>query len=162
MARWTASAKWAAGPALDGQRVMPLALRLSEGLGVSAGAFKGLNYALPGASDERVFCVFTLRKFVNDASPEGLSRVVDVDLTDFPVARQVDENMQGQYSPNTYAPVLPYNEELIHPVAAGADLDFVVDERKAGKVSADQHDEWIVLNLRPVPIQLVTVLAVNV
>jgi len=36
MARWTASAKWAAGPALDGQRDMPLALRLSEGLGVSA------------------------------------------------------------------------------------------------------------------------------
>jgi len=35
MARWTASAKWAAGPALDGQRDMPLALRLSEGLGVA-------------------------------------------------------------------------------------------------------------------------------
>ena len=35
MARWTASAKWAAGPALDGQRDMPLALRLSEGLGIS-------------------------------------------------------------------------------------------------------------------------------
>ena len=33
MARWTASAKWAAGPALDGLRDMPLALRLSEGLG---------------------------------------------------------------------------------------------------------------------------------
>ena len=35
MARWTASAKWAAGPALDGWRDMPLALRLSEGLGVT-------------------------------------------------------------------------------------------------------------------------------
>jgi hypothetical protein len=35
MARWTASAKWAEGPALDGQRDMPLALRLSEGLGVN-------------------------------------------------------------------------------------------------------------------------------
>ena len=35
MARWTASAKWAAGPALDGQRDMPLALRLSEGLGLT-------------------------------------------------------------------------------------------------------------------------------
>ena len=33
MARWTASAKWAAGPALDGQRAMPLGLSLSEGLG---------------------------------------------------------------------------------------------------------------------------------
>jgi len=33
MARWTASAKWAVGPALDGQRGTPLALRLSEGLG---------------------------------------------------------------------------------------------------------------------------------
>jgi len=39
MARWTASAKWAAGPALDGQRDMPLALRLSEGLGLSARMF---------------------------------------------------------------------------------------------------------------------------
>ena len=36
MARWTASAKWAAGPALDGRRAMPLALRLSEGLGLAA------------------------------------------------------------------------------------------------------------------------------
>ena len=35
MAFWTASAKWAAGPALDGQYDMPLALRLSEGLGVT-------------------------------------------------------------------------------------------------------------------------------
>ena len=35
MARWTASAKWAEGPALDGQCDMPLALRLSEGLGLS-------------------------------------------------------------------------------------------------------------------------------
>jgi len=32
MARRTASAKWAEGPALDGRRDMPLALRLSEGL----------------------------------------------------------------------------------------------------------------------------------
>jgi len=37
MARWTASAKWAEGPALDGQRAMPLVLRLSEGLGVTLG-----------------------------------------------------------------------------------------------------------------------------
>jgi len=36
MARWTASAKWAEGPALDGQRDMPLALRLSEWLGLAA------------------------------------------------------------------------------------------------------------------------------
>ena len=35
MAQWTASAKWAAGPALDGQCAMPLALRLSEGLGLA-------------------------------------------------------------------------------------------------------------------------------
>ena len=42
MARWTASAKWAAGPALDGQRDMPLALRLSEGLGLTASVLKGL------------------------------------------------------------------------------------------------------------------------
>jgi len=38
MARWTASAKWAAGTALDGERDMPLALRLSEGLGVAGSA----------------------------------------------------------------------------------------------------------------------------
>ena len=36
MARWTASAKWAAGPALDGQRAVPLGLSLSEGLGITA------------------------------------------------------------------------------------------------------------------------------
>jgi len=45
MARWTASAKWAAGPALDGRRDMPLALRLSEGLGVSACKIGILNKA---------------------------------------------------------------------------------------------------------------------
>jgi len=33
VARWTASAKWAAGPALDGQRDTPLGLGLNEGLG---------------------------------------------------------------------------------------------------------------------------------
>jgi len=36
MARWIASAKWAEGRALDGQRAMPLALRLSEWLGLAA------------------------------------------------------------------------------------------------------------------------------
>jgi hypothetical protein len=35
MARWTASAKWGEALALDGQRDMPLALSLSEGLGIS-------------------------------------------------------------------------------------------------------------------------------
>ena len=35
MARWTGSAEWAVGPALDGQRDMPLVLRLSEGLGIA-------------------------------------------------------------------------------------------------------------------------------
>ena len=35
MARWTASAKWGEVPALDGQRNMPLALRLSEELGLN-------------------------------------------------------------------------------------------------------------------------------
>ena len=37
MARWTASAKWAAGPALDGQRDPPLGLGLNEGLGITVG-----------------------------------------------------------------------------------------------------------------------------
>ena len=36
MARWTASAKWAAGPALDGRRATLLGLGLNEGLGFSA------------------------------------------------------------------------------------------------------------------------------
>ena len=40
MARWTASAKWAEGPALDGQSDMPLALRLSEGLGGTLGRMR--------------------------------------------------------------------------------------------------------------------------
>ena len=33
MARWTASAKWAEGPALDGRRATLLGLGLNEGLG---------------------------------------------------------------------------------------------------------------------------------
>ncbi len=33
MARWTASAKWAEGPALDGRRATPLGLGFNEGLG---------------------------------------------------------------------------------------------------------------------------------
>ena len=37
MARWTASAKWAAGPALDGQCATLLGLALSEGLGFTGG-----------------------------------------------------------------------------------------------------------------------------
>ena len=36
MARWTASAKWAAGLALDGRRATLLGLGLNEGLGISA------------------------------------------------------------------------------------------------------------------------------
>ena len=35
MARWTASAKWAAGPALDGWRGTLLGLGLNEGLGLN-------------------------------------------------------------------------------------------------------------------------------
>ena len=38
MARWTASAKWAAGPALDGQSATLLGLALSEGLGLISAA----------------------------------------------------------------------------------------------------------------------------
>ena len=38
MACWTASAKWAAGPALDGQCGTPLAISLTEGLGSAAAA----------------------------------------------------------------------------------------------------------------------------
>ena len=55
MARWTASAKWAAGPALDGQRGLPLSLRLSEGLGRSVltdfAALRALELA-PEPGDE--------------------------------------------------------------------------------------------------------------
>jgi len=45
MARWTASAKWAVGPALDGHRDMPLALRLSEGLGLSRGSLRAPRFS---------------------------------------------------------------------------------------------------------------------
>ena len=55
MARWTASAKWAAGPALDGQRDMPLALRLSEGLG-HTGARQHMEYLKYTAEDRHVEC----------------------------------------------------------------------------------------------------------
>ena len=36
MAHWPASAKWAAGPALDGRRATLLGLGLNEGLGINA------------------------------------------------------------------------------------------------------------------------------
>ena len=46
MARWTASAKWAAGPALDGRRATLLGLGLNEGLGISArGMWKRADFA---------------------------------------------------------------------------------------------------------------------
>ena len=44
MARWAASAKWAAGPALDDRCAMPLALRLSEGLGSTRGTATMLEF----------------------------------------------------------------------------------------------------------------------
>ena len=53
MARWTASAKWAAGPALDGRRATLLVLGLNEGLGVTRAApnirdaFVGVRVQLP-------------------------------------------------------------------------------------------------------------------
>jgi hypothetical protein len=40
--RWTASAKWAEGPALDGRRATLLGLGLNEGLGL------GLLFAIGG------------------------------------------------------------------------------------------------------------------
>ena len=55
MARWTASAKWAEGPAPDGQCAMPLALSLSEVLGSTGWTLKarvgpwGRNDAMPFA-----------------------------------------------------------------------------------------------------------------
>ena len=55
MARWTASAKWAAGPALDDQRDMPLALRLSEGLGRAVEE----GHWLPTFSQVGGWCVLT-------------------------------------------------------------------------------------------------------
>ena len=66
MARWTASAQWAAGPALDGRRDMPLALRLSEGLGGTFGTISArvslstrllLTYRLARRSDVPDICV---------------------------------------------------------------------------------------------------------
>ena len=48
MTRWTASAKWAAGPALDGQCGAPFALSLSKVLG-SAAALLPAPYLAPQA-----------------------------------------------------------------------------------------------------------------
>ena len=59
MARWTASAKWAAGPALDGQRDMPLGLSLSEGLGRS-GIAEPLHDTFPPTLRDLHFGVATL------------------------------------------------------------------------------------------------------
>jgi hypothetical protein len=55
MARWTASAKWAAGAALDGQRDMPLELRLSEGLGPTCHAARNehIPYSLNALGEFR-------------------------------------------------------------------------------------------------------------
>ena len=53
MARWTASAKWAAGPALDGQRGTPLALSLTEGLGSAAALLPALYLAPQAVELER-------------------------------------------------------------------------------------------------------------
>jgi hypothetical protein len=48
VARWTASAKWAAGPALDGQCATLLGLALSEGLGFSARGKRAGCICMPG------------------------------------------------------------------------------------------------------------------
>jgi len=58
MARWTASAKWAAGPALDGQRDMPLALRLSEGLGLARQGIRDFGFV----DSDVTLCLKTLQK----------------------------------------------------------------------------------------------------
>ena len=58
MARWEASAKWAAGPALDDQRATPLGLGLNEGLG---SAFETLR--LPRAD------CFIANHFASRAAP---------------------------------------------------------------------------------------------
>ena len=52
MARWTASAKWAAGPALDGRRGMSSVLSLTEGLGIAAALLPAL-YLAPQAWKQR-------------------------------------------------------------------------------------------------------------
>ena len=46
MVRWTASAKWAAGPALGGQRGTPLAISLTEGLDSAAALLRTPYLAL--------------------------------------------------------------------------------------------------------------------
>ena len=48
MARWTASAKWAEGPALDGQCATLLGLALSEGLGFSDRGKRAGCILMPG------------------------------------------------------------------------------------------------------------------
>ena len=66
MARWAASAKWAEGPALDGQRAMPLTLRLSEGLGVARGLQLNIIVFFIGFDGTAivVFLIFMLKDLV--------------------------------------------------------------------------------------------------
>ena len=58
MARWTASAKWGEAPALDGQRDMPLALRLSEWLGHVRAAAEAWVVTEPPERREKTFFAF--------------------------------------------------------------------------------------------------------
>ena len=69
MARWTASAKWAAGPALDGQRDMPLALRLSEGLGSTGGMAMAWLFLLASDSAPRSARVQEQSRYSAPAAP---------------------------------------------------------------------------------------------
>ena len=78
MARWTASAKWAEGPALDGQRDMPLALRLSEGLGSTA---RGDTTEV--LMDDAELSILMLE----NASPPALDSELASTLGAFPVVR---------------------------------------------------------------------------
>ena len=71
MARWTASAKWAAGPALDGQRDMPLALRLSEGLGLTGMCGFGISISVAFKPLPRLQVLFWTSWWVD---PEVLAR----------------------------------------------------------------------------------------
>ena len=65
MARWTAGAKWGEAPAPDGQRDTPLALSLSEGLGISAASSEKrcsvppLRLTLTSQSKEAARCALT-------------------------------------------------------------------------------------------------------
>ena len=120
MSRWAVSAKWAEGPALAAQRDMPLALRLSEGLGVTADGLnlsvvEALKIAVPTFIMKFMFDEVSVGVFSDDEKPELSSRFVQGHLPYLPFATKLIKDEVRRLSANTDSAVFLHDEELAHP-----------------------------------------------